>query len=120
MKEHVGPHYMRLDEKQLTITPGMTIRCDPKMLGNALDKFDQLDPDPPLPQPTIGLTVEKRKDTGYDVVSGATSKPINKVPLSREDAYATAGLLVPDDDKKGVEKKAGDDKSGDAPSSKKG
>lgn len=122
MKKHVGPHTMRLNGEIRTITPGMTITCEKELLANAIDKFDQLDPDPPLPQPTMGLTVEAGKVSGYNVISGATKKPINTTPLTREEAYATAGLPLPPktDDKKGseqkpkVDDKPKDDKSGDS------
>lgn len=85
---------MRLKGKLVVICPGDTVRCEPYELGNAKDKFDQLEPDPPPPQLKFSLKVKHRGGGRYDVLNELTGVKINDKTLTKEEAEALAGASV--------------------------
>jgi len=88
MRQNVGKHIMSHGGQKKVLRPGDTIRCEKYELGNALDKFEQLEPDPPAPAPKVGLRAVHIGFGKYNVISDATGKPINDEPLTKEEARA--------------------------------
>lgn len=74
------------------VFPGEIYEGEKEDLGRSLDLWEQLDPDPPLPEPTRPLKAMHRGFGKWDVVSQATGMPINNEPLSKEEAYSLAGI----------------------------
>lgn len=58
------------------------------------DKFEQLDPNPPAPQPSVGLRVHPRGGGWFDVINDTTGDAVNDRPMRFDAAseLASAGL----------------------------
>ena len=84
MKERVGSHVMKQDGKTTWIEPGDEVRATKEELGNAIDKFEPLEPIPvePQPEPKAKPILAARGDGKFDVLHPATGKPINDVPVT--------------------------------------
>jgi hypothetical protein len=85
MKAKAGRHVMSGGK---VVLPGQIIDCTRDEIGHALDKFEQLDPDPPEPTTPIRakLIVVERHDGGFDVVNEKTRRRLNSRKLTKEDA----------------------------------
>lgn len=86
MKAGMGEHYIRRHGQMVCLRSGDQIRCEPHELGSAIRKFDQLEPDPPPPQPKVGLKAVHRGFGKWDVINQATGAKINDQPLSKQEA----------------------------------
>jgi len=94
MKEGMGRHRLRSGE---TVIPGQIVKCEKKELGGAIDKFEQLDPDPPPPQPRVGLIARPAKYGRWDVINPEGGR-VNDVPLTKEEAEAIVGGTTTEED----------------------
>jgi len=90
LKPGRGSHTMNVGGKMVRLKGGEEIRCEKFVLGGALDKFEQLEPDPPEPEPTIGLRAVHRGHGRWDVVNQKTGKAINDKALKRDAAFELA------------------------------
>lgn len=93
-RNNVGNHRMNIGGQMKKLQPGEIIEVEYESdLGNALDKFERLDPDPGPPEPTVGLVVKKRGDgdlDGYDVVREDIGERVNDGPLTKSEAFGMA------------------------------
>lgn len=96
MKRDCGEHHFDVGGKALILKPGDVIECDAKALGNAIDKFQQINTDEP---PVNKYTVTDAGGGKFNVLHPATNEPINTVPLSKVAAEALAGKPVTDPQK---------------------
>lgn len=96
LKPGYGKHYTTTDGKRVVLRAGDEIRCEPEDLGNARDKFEQLEPMPPPAQPKIGLKAVHRGGGRYDVINEATGTKINDKPLKKGEAEQLAGAGIPE------------------------
>lgn len=77
--------------------PGSIFDGDRADLGQSMDQWEQLDPDPELPappEPLRGLFPRVRGFRGkgeWDVINPETGQPINDRPLSKAEALAISG-----------------------------
>lgn len=93
LKERCGKHHTRSqDGEALTLRPGDIIDCEATELGNAIDKFEQLDPDPPEPQATEGLVVVPAGEGRFNIVNVVSGAKLNDVPLTSQEASDIAGV----------------------------
>lgn len=81
MKKGMGTHYL---PGMKAVHPGDEIKCEKEELGGALDKFEQLDPDPEPEKPKVGLKLLHVGGGYYNVVNDATGKVLNDRPLKKE------------------------------------
>jgi hypothetical protein len=91
LKKRTASHrYTNADGEMVVMQPGDIIECEPDKLKYFMDKFEQLDPDPPLPVPVVGLTMERASEepNQWNVINEATGKRINDIPLGLRDAQA--------------------------------
>jgi hypothetical protein len=95
IKPRMGSHYARSGGKLKRLLSGETIECLGTELGNARDKFECLEPDPPPVQqvPELALRVAHRGAGRWDVLHPVSGARINEALLSKEEALAMAGLL---------------------------
>jgi hypothetical protein len=71
------------------VRPGEIVNCSREDLGGAADKFDQLDPDPPVaaqPAPSNGLALIEREDGLYDILNQTNGRALNSRPMEKESA----------------------------------
>lgn len=95
MKDGCGKHHMKSTDGQAVIVrPGDVIDCERENLGNAADKFLQLDDDPPPMTSTNGLTVVPVGDGAFNVVNPVSGCPINDSPLTATEAADIAGVPI--------------------------
>lgn len=82
--------YQDPDGNAVVLLAGQTIKCEPDRLKFFMDKFEQLDPDPPESVPVVGLKKEKASDEAneWNVINEATGEPINDAPLTFREAQA--------------------------------
>lgn len=78
-KNNVGNHYYN----RRKLKPGDIIDTD--SVGGAIDKFEQLDPDPEPVLPNVGLHAKETEDGRFDVVNETTGEPINDAPLNKNE-----------------------------------
>jgi hypothetical protein len=99
-----GKHYARADGRSVIVylkggkdkketgqhrlLPGDIIECYPEMLKHIMDRFTQIDPDPPPAEPTAGLFLVDLGDDTFNVINENTGLPVNDVPVSRETALS--------------------------------
>lgn len=91
LKQKKASHrYTGTDGEMVVMQPGDIIECEPDKLKYCMDKFEQIDPDPPAPEPAVGLKMERASDepNQWNVISEVTGKPINDVPLGLREAQA--------------------------------
>ena len=86
-KPAVGPHYK--DGKEYG--PGDIIKLRPDQAKGIMHKLEQLEPDPPEPQPEVSMVIMENADGTYNVVNEVTSEPVNDLPLTMEQARALVG-----------------------------
>lgn len=97
MKKGAGAHYLRDGTRVL---PGKTITIDPLCLGGAKDKFEQIDPDPPPAEPSVGLKLKHVGGRYWNVVNEKTGRNINDKPLQKEDARALVDEKIKEEEQK--------------------
>lgn len=97
LKPKVGSHTMLTKEGMIRLKPGDEIRCEKDLLGNALDKFEQMEPDSPSPEPSVGLRAVHRGHGRWDVVNQVTGKAINDKALKRDEALEMASKGLPEE-----------------------
>ena len=90
LKTDMGKHYIRRDGRMVMLKPGDKIDCEKYELGGAIKKFEQLEPDPPPPEPKLGLRAVHRGAGKWDVVNEATGVKINNELLTKEEARELA------------------------------
>ena len=83
LKKGYGSHRMH----GKTYVSGDVVKTNAEELRGALDKFEQLEPTPSLPEPVAGMTVVET-DGGYDVVNDVSGKTLNDEPLHQHEAEA--------------------------------
>lgn len=95
-KPRTGGHYV---SRGVRMAEGATIEATREQLGNAVDKFELLTPDPePEPErPELALRAVHRGFGHWDVIHPVTGQAINDQRLSKEEALRLAGLS-PDKD----------------------
>lgn len=98
MKPKAGFHYLRQNRREVTVRPGDVVRCTKEEIHGALDKFEQLDPDPPPPEPKIGLKAVHCGFGKWDVINETTGVKINDKPLTKAEAREIALSLPPDEE----------------------
>lgn len=98
MKPKKGVHYLRRNGSEVPVRPGDVIECDKDEIKGALDKFEQLDPDPPPKEPKIGLKAIHRGHGNWDVINEATGEAINTEPLDKAEARKMEATWVPPGD----------------------
>lgn len=87
-----GKHYARdKDGRSGCYRKGEVFSADPERMKAFMDKLEQVDPDPPEPQPTAELQLVKREDGKYDVVHPDSGDKLNDEPLSRYKAQQLIG-----------------------------
>jgi len=87
LKQKHGKHSMVIDGVRRKLVPGDTIDCESYELGNALDKFEQLDPTPPPKQPKVGLRIVESEISGlFDVINESSGRALNDEPLDEDAA----------------------------------
>lgn len=96
MKRNVGWHTMMVGGQKRTLKPGDEVRCEKDLLRFVMDKFDQVEPDPPPPEPKTGLKAVHRGFGKWDVINEQTGRPVNDKPLTKEDAKELARLSPPE------------------------
>lgn len=97
LKAGMGKHRIRRDGRMVVLKPGDEIDCERDELGGAIDKFEQLEPDPPPPEPKLGLKAVHRGAGKWDVVNEATGVKINDKLLTKEEAQELALSPPPDE-----------------------
>ena len=102
MKKGAGAHYLYDGTR---ILPGNIITIDPLWLGEAKDKFEQIDPDPPPMEPSVGLKLKHIGGGYWNVVNESTGKNINDKPLKKEDAHALVNEKVKEEEQKQQDQK---------------
>jgi hypothetical protein len=83
--------YQDADGNTVVKRSGDIVECEPEKLQYFMDKFEQLDKNPPPPEPSVGLKkvrVPGEETNQWNVINEATGKPINDVPLNYRDAQA--------------------------------
>jgi hypothetical protein len=82
--------YQDTDGNAVVKHAGDIVECEPEKLKFFMDKFEQVDPDPPLPAPPVGLTMARASEepNQWNVINEATGKRINDIPLGLRDAQA--------------------------------
>lgn len=99
LKKGYGNHYIG----KKMYKAGDVIEARPDELSGAMDKFEQLEPDPLPPEPKVKLIIVERTDGAYDVVNEISERCINDEPLEYDAARSIAGddanvvHIVPDD-----------------------
>ena len=92
LKQGCGSHRYRDAEGNLIVMrSGDIITCDPDRIKSLMFKFEQIDPDPPVPEPVVGLKKVRapgEETNQWNVINEATGKPINDVPMNHRDAQA--------------------------------
>lgn len=107
-----GKHYARADgrsvivylnggiEKQESgyhkLVKGDILECDPDMLKHIMNRFEQIDPDPPAPEPTAGLCIVAVDNGMFDVVNSATGEALNDVLLTKDVALTIVSQFKAD------------------------
>ena len=86
MKKGMGPHLIRRGGRLVTILPGDEITIEKHELVGAMDKFEQLDPDPEPKQPSVGLKLVHAGGKFWNVINEKTKRRINDKPMLKEDA----------------------------------
>jgi hypothetical protein len=95
MKDGCGKHHMKSKDGQAVIVrPGDVIDCERQDLGGAIDKFLQLDDDPPVVPSKDGLTIVPIGDGTFNVVNPGSGNPINDAPLAANEAADLAGVSI--------------------------
>lgn len=82
--------YQDTDGNAVVKHAGDIVECEPEKLKFFMDKFEQIDPDPPAPEPEVGLKMERASDepNQWNVINETTGKPINDAPLGLREAQA--------------------------------
>ena len=93
LKTGMGKHYIRRKGQMVMLKPGDGIDCEKYELGGAIFKFKQLEPDPPPPEPKLGLKAVHRGAGKWDVVNEATGVKINDNLLTKEEAQGMVSSL---------------------------
>lgn len=91
LKTGMGKHRIRRNGRMIVLKPGDEIDCNRHELGGAIDKFEQMEPDPPPPKPRAGLKMKPRGSGWYDVFNEKTGKKINDKPIKKQDAIKLVG-----------------------------
>ena len=108
-KNNVGNHYYN----RRKLKPGDIIDTD--SIGGAIDKFEQLDPEPIHEEPKAGLKAVSLGGGKYDVFNDTTGKKINDEPLGKNGAELLTGKVIDeaddvcDDDNKSRASSSSDD-----------
>ena len=82
---------MMLAGEWAAIRPGDTVQCEPWQLQSVAHKFDALDPIPPEPAPKHVIASRESSPGEWDILHGATGRPINDVPLAEHGAFQATG-----------------------------
>jgi len=90
LKAGMGKHHIRRTGRMVVLKPGDKIDCEKYELGGAIFKFEQLEPDPPPPEPKLGLKAVHRGAGKWDVLNEATGVKINDGLLTKEEAQELA------------------------------
>lgn len=85
LKQGYGSH--RMNGKRYVA--GDVIKTNADELRGALDKFESLEDEPKLPEPSTGLHVEK-VEGGFNVVNSENGNVLNDEPLKKKEADAMA------------------------------
>jgi len=99
LKTGMGKHRIRRDGRMAVLKPGDEIDCEKHELGGAIYKFEQLEPDPSPPEPSMGLRAVHRGFGKWDVINEASGVKINDKPLTKGEAREMALSLPPDEEK---------------------
>jgi len=87
-----GKAYLQIDAELQCFAPGSIFSGDKSELGQSLDQWEQLDPDPEPelpPEPLRYLIARPRAFKGHwDVINPETGQPINDHPLTKGEAMA--------------------------------
>lgn len=89
-----GKHYLMEAGELKCYGPGTIFEGDKAELGQSLDQWEQIDPDPepdPPPEPIRRLFPRPRGFRGkgeWDVINPETGQPINDKPLTKAEAMA--------------------------------
>lgn len=93
-----GKLIVRTGGKKTVYRKGQIVTLDPLQAKPFLDTLEQLDPDPPAPQPKAGLKAVHVGAGKYNVVNEATGKKINDKLLTKEAAAALVEAETPEID----------------------
>lgn len=105
MKPNTGKHSTVLNGQPVIVRAGEIIDCSKDDIGNAMDKFEQLDPDVLPPASQFKLV---SVGGGYfDVIHPVTGAAINSKKLRKSEAESLAGMTVEEYDAKIAAEAAG-------------